>query len=80
METYNFKTYSETAPFVEALRTILQAEDKTLEGFSQIYGNSDATYQESGLPEAFDNLKNLLKVWIGTTFELGITGCLGGGE
>ena len=39
MET-NFKTYPETAPFVEALQAVLLAEAKTLTGFSDIYGDT----------------------------------------
>lgn len=74
----NFTIYPETAPFVEALRNVLQAENKVLDGFIGIYGEvgGDQNYQESGLPEAFLNLKNQIHTWIGTTFELGLGGCL----
>jgi len=85
MET-NFKTYPETAPFVEALRLILQAQDKILEGFSGIYGDTipqsgrksggEDMYYRSGLYDLTEETKETLKDWIGTSFELGMTGCL----
>ena len=85
MET-NFKTYPETAPFVEALQAVLQAEDKTLSGFSGIYGEDipkdggktggEDQFIKSGLSDLFEEIKNSLRIWIGTTFELGMSGLL----
>lgn len=82
----NFKTYPETAPFVEALRSILQAESNILEGFSGIYGDTipqsggktpgEDMYHRSGLYDLIEETKETLKNWIGTSFELGMTGCL----
>ena len=76
------KIYPETAPFVEALRLLLQAEDKILEGFTGIYGDGfsdgegDTHYRRSGIPEALDSVKGKVKEWIGNTFELGLCGQL----
>lgn len=85
MET-NFKTYPETAPFVEALQALLLAEAKTLTGFSDIYGDTfskdggktggEDMFHRSGLSDLFTEAKETLKTWIGTTFELGMTGLL----
>ena len=76
-----FKTYPETAPFVEALRIVLQAEDKVLEGIQMIYGEGvgegDRVYSESPLSQAFTALKDKINLQIGTTFELGLSGLLG---
>ena len=76
----------ETSLFVEALQAVLQAEDKTLSGFSLIYGDTipkdggetpgEEMYYKSGLPALFEEVKDSLKTWIGTTFELGISGLL----
>lgn len=81
-----FTTYPETAPFVEALRLTLQAESKILDGFSGIYGDvippsggktgGEDMFQKSGLSDLFEDAKETLKTWIGTTFELGMTGLL----
>ena len=76
-----FKIYPETAPFVEALRTLIQAEGQILDGFLGIYGEhfgeGEERYRESGIPEALETLKNEVKKYIGTTFELGLSGLLG---
>lgn len=82
----NFKTYAETAPFVEALRFILQAESKVLDGFSGIYGDTipkdggktggEDMFHRSGLYDLIAEAKETLKNWIGNSFELGLTGCL----
>lgn len=82
----NFKTYPETAPFVEALQAVLTAEAKTLTGFSDIYGDTpkedggktggEDMFHRSGLSSLFAEAKETLKNWIGNTFELGITGLL----
>lgn len=81
METFYFKTYPETAPFVTALQLILQAENEVLEGFTMIYGEGvnegDKVYQATQLSQAFDTLKEKLNLQIGTTFELGLSGLLG---
>lgn len=85
MET-KFKTYQETAPFVEALQAVLLAEANTLEGFYGIYGEEipkdggksggEDQFNKSGLSDLFEELKNSLRIWIGTTFELGMSGLL----
>ena len=76
----NFKTYQETAPFVEGLRSILQAENAVLEGFMGIYGEKigegEERFKESGLSDLFGEIKDSIKDWIGTTFELGLSGLL----
>lgn len=76
----------ETSLFVEALQAVLQAEEKTLSGFSLIYGDKvpqeggktpgEEMYNKSGLPALFEEVKDSLKTWIGNTFELGISGLL----
>jgi hypothetical protein len=81
-----FKTYPETAPFVEALQAVLLAEAKTLTGFSDIYGDTfskdggktggEDMFHRSGLSDLFAEAKETLKTWIGTTFELGMSGLL----
>ena len=86
MENKEQNLRPETSLFVEALRAVLQAEDKTLSGFSLIYGDTipddggktpgEEMYYKSGLPALFEEVKDSLKTWIGTTFELGISGLL----
>ena len=81
-----FKTYQETAPFVEALQAVLHAEDKILSGFSGIYGEDipetggktggEDMFHRSGLYDLITEVKDTLKTWIGTTFELGMSGLL----
>ena len=81
----NFKTYKETAPFVEALQAILQAEEKTLSGFSAIYGEEITREGDSGglsmfkksyISPIFEDLKNALKTQIGEVVELSLLGLL----
>jgi len=77
-------TIPETPPFVEALQAVLQAEDKTLSGFSAIYGEEtpqdggqtggEIMYSKTGLPEIFEDLKNEIKSQIGETIELDLQG------
>lgn len=80
-------TFAETAPFVEALRLILKTEDSILEGFTGIYGEDTNTpsggktggeemFHKSGLFNCLSEAKDIIKTWIGTTFELGMAGCL----
>lgn len=88
MENKEQNLRPETSLFVEALQAVLQAEDKTLSGFSLIYGDTipkdgkqtpgEEMYYKSGLPALFEEVKDSLKNWIGTTFELGISGLLDG--
>ena len=75
-------TYPETAPFVEALRILIQAESKILDAFTGIYGEDvldnkkETALSQSGLLEIMDTAKERVEKWIGITFELGMTGCL----
>ena len=76
----NLTTYPETAPLVAGLRHLLQAEDKVLDAFLTLYGaevnEGDARYRETPIPALFDSLKREIKIWIGETFELGMSGLL----
>ncbi len=85
MEQKQTRFTQETAPFVEALQAVLQAEDKTLSGFSAIYGDTqvegemtggEEMYSKSGLSDLFGELINALKAQIGEVVELDLRGLL----
>lgn len=79
-------TIPETSPFVEALQAVLQAEDKTLSGFSAIYGEEtpqdggktggESMFSQTGLSSLFEELKSALKTQIGEVVELSLQGLL----
>ena len=80
------QTIPETLPFVEALQSILQAEDKVLDGFSAIYGEKipqdggktggEEIFSQTGLSSLFEELKSVLKTQIGDVVELSLRGLL----
>lgn len=86
MEQKQTRFTQETVPFVEALQAVLQAEDKTLSGFSAIYGEEtpkdggqtggEIMYSKSGLSDLFGELINALKAQIGEVVELDLRGLL----
>ena len=86
MEQKQTQTIPETSPFVEALQSILQAEDKVLDGFSAIYGEEipqdggktggESMYSQTGLSSLFEELKSALKTQIGDIVELSLRGLL----
>lgn len=85
MEQKQTRFTQETVPFVEALQAVLQAEDKTLSGFSAIYGETqeegemtggEKMYSKSGLSDLFGELINALKAQIGEVVELDLRGLL----
>ena len=86
MNTENKTLSPETSPFVEALQAILQAEDKTLSGFSLIYGDTipkdggktggEEMYLKSGLSSLFEEIETALKTQIGEVVELSLRGLL----
>ncbi len=86
MEQKQTHTIPETAPFVEALQAILQAEDKTLSGLSAIYGDEtpkeggktegERMLSQTGLSSLFEELKSALKTQIGEVVELSLQGLL----
>ena len=86
MNTENKTLSQETSPFVEALQAILQAEDKTLSGFSAIYGDTipkdggktggEEMYLKSGLSSLFEEIETALKTQIGEVVELSLRGLL----
>lgn len=85
MEQKQTRFTQETVPFVEALQAVLQAEDKTLSGFSAIYGDTqvegemtrgEEMYSKSGLSDLFGELINALKAQIGEVVELDLRGLL----
>ena len=80
-------TYSpETTSFVEALRALLEAEEKTLSAFTTTYGDSipedgglsygENFYNRSKFPGLFEALKNEAKDWISSCVEMEVTGAL----
>ena len=85
-QTENPTLTPETAPFVEALQAILQAEDKTLSGFSAIYGEEtpkdggktpgEEMFTQSGLSSLFEEIETALKTQIGEVVELSLRGLL----
>ena len=85
MEKAKTNFIPETAPFVEALQAVLLAEDKTLSGFTSIYGDTpqdgvktggEEMYNRSGLSSLFEELKSALKTQIGEVVELSLQGLL----
>lgn len=69
---------TQTALFVEGLSLILQAEDKILQGYSEIYGDGCGTgeggdmYSKSEVWDKIEEAKKALRHQIGFTMELNI--------
>lgn len=80
------KLFPETVLLVEALRQIIQAEDKCLCAFSRTYGdtiekagdqtNGERMFDQVGLSSSFDNLIKTVKSAIGDSMEQDIRGLL----
>lgn len=68
----------ETAYLVEALHSILFAENKCLDAFCNTYGEEKGNhlFEESGIAGAFDSLREKVHNEIGLSVELGLTGML----
>lgn len=70
---------TETSLFAEALRAVLEAEERTLAAFSETYGDSiprdggntpgEAMFRRSGLYAVFSRAKNELRRQIGECVE-----------
>lgn len=73
---------TETSLFVEALRAVLEAEDRALAAFAETYGDTipenggktpgEARFRQSGLRAMFSRIKNELRRQIGECIERGL--------
>ena len=77
--TQNTKTITpETSYFIGALETILNAESKVIDGYSELYGDGCGNgegmdqYSKSPLWQRFEDLKTAIKLQIGFSIELNL--------
>ena len=70
MKTNNYTVSGTTSKFIQALQTIMIAENQLSEGFNMRYGESSSMFDESGLPELIEALKDKVKKTIGDSMEI----------
>ena len=70
MKTNNYTVSCTTSKFIQALQTIMIAENQLSEGFNMRYGESSSMFDKSGLPELIEALKDKVKKTIGDSMEI----------
>ena len=70
MKTNNYTVSDTTSKFIQALQTIMIAENQLLEGFNMRYGEESSMIDKSGLPELIEALKDKVKKTIGDSMEI----------
>lgn len=70
MKTKNYTVSGTTANFIQALQTIMIAENQLSEGFNMRYGEGSSMFDKSGLPELIEALKDKIKKTIGDSMEI----------
>ena len=58
MKTNNYTVSDTTSKFIQALQTIMIAENQLSEGFNMRYGEESSMIDKSGLPELIEALKD----------------------
>mgnify|MGYP003428228243 CR=1 FL=1 len=70
METKKYTISDTTSNFIQALQTIMIAENQLSEGFTMRYGEESSMIDKSGLPELIEALKDKVKKTIGDSIEI----------
>lgn len=70
METKKYTISDTTSNFIQALQTIMIAENQLSEGFTMRYGEESSMFNKSGLPELIKSLKDEIKKTIGDSMEI----------
>ena len=70
MATKKYTITDTTSNFIQALQTIMIAENQLSEGFTMRYGEESDNYEDSKLPELIEALKDKVKKTIGDSMEI----------